>query len=92
MVRVGCIICLLALTACETARYEQPIGFPKHGAAVRTNMAAHIIDPRPPSSRPVLVDSHRALSTLERYRADDVKVPNTIETSPAAATAQAADN
>ncbi|MEO1490969.1 MAG: hypothetical protein AAFV19_02310 [Pseudomonadota bacterium] len=91
MVRYLTLAAVVALVACDTARYQKPISFPTHGTAVRTNMAAHIIDPRPPGSRPVPVDSDRAITSIERYRADDVKVPNAVETSPSVSTATPAD-
>lgn len=91
MVKFTAALAMFVLAACDTARYEQTISFPTHGTAVRTNMAAHIIDPRPPSPRPVPVDVARTLTALERYRTDDVKVPNAIQTSPSVATAEDTD-
>jgi hypothetical protein len=91
MVRTLALVSVLALAACDTARYQKPISFPTHGTAVRTNMAAHIIDPRPPGSRPVAVDSQRTILPIERYRTDDVKVPTTVDTAPATSSAEVAD-
>lgn len=71
---------------CERlAEYRKPISLTPHGAAVRANMAAHIINPRPPTSKPPRTDGQRPALANERYRTDQVKEPETVATSPKAA-------
>jgi type IV pilus biogenesis protein CpaD/CtpE len=71
---------LLLVCGCE--RYEQPIAFAPHGAAVRANMAAQIVDPTPSLAPPVPMDAERALLGLDRYRTDTVEELGNVSTSP----------
>jgi hypothetical protein len=72
---------LLVLAGCAE-RYEQPIAFAPHGAAVRNNMAAQIVDPTPSMAPPGAMDAERALLGLERYRTDKVEALGDVSTSP----------
>ena len=63
----------LVLAACNTPANTPR---PEFGQAVRTNMAAHIIDPSPPEDMalPPSDGARRALM-IERYQADEVETP-----------------
>ncbi len=71
----------LLLAACAE-RYEQPISYTPHGNAIRTNMAAQIINPTPPAPRVPVSDAARAALAIERYRTDEVKDPTAQSTAP----------
>lgn len=79
MVRPLLLFALVALAACD--RYKQPIAYAPHGAAVRHNMAAMIIDPTPATADPGPMDADRALLALENYRANDSQLGN-VATAP----------
>lgn len=76
------------ISACDTERYSKPIGYPTHGTAVRTNMAAHIIDPRPPRSSTIISNSDRPIAANERYRSGDIKPPKAVATAPTVSPAE----
>ena len=77
----GCLAAALLLVAgCE--RYEEPIAFAPHGAAVRANMAAQIVDPTPSMAPPGAMDAERALLGLERYRTDELEDLGNVSTAP----------
>ncbi len=82
-----CLIIVPMLCAgCEQLDdYRKPISMTPHGAAVRANMAAHIINPRPPAAKPPRSDAQRPALAIERYRTDQVKEPEPVATSPKAA-------
>lgn len=83
MVRICAILAIaLAVTACDVERYQRPITFSPHGEAVRTNMAAQIIDPRPPRNRGIVSDSEPAILAIENYRTGNVKDPTQQATAP----------
>lgn len=63
-------------------RYSQPIAHAPHGAAVRNNMAAQIVDPTPSVEAPGPMDAERALLGLERYRTADVEPLGNVSTAP----------
>jgi type IV pilus biogenesis protein CpaD/CtpE len=71
---------LLSVAGCE--RYEEPIAFAPHGAAVRANMAAQIVDPTPSIEPPGPMDAERALLGLDRYRTDEVEALGDVSTAP----------
>jgi type IV pilus biogenesis protein CpaD/CtpE len=71
---------LLLVAACE--RYEEPIAFAPHGAAVRANMAAQIVDPTPSMTPPGPMDAERALLGLDRYRTDNLESLGNVSTAP----------
>lgn len=80
MVRTLLLVGILAVAACE--RYKEPIAFAPHGAAVRANMAAQIINPTPSTAPPGPMDAERALLALERYRTDEVEALGNVATAP----------
>ena len=80
MVRCLPLLLLALVAACD--RYKEPIAFEPHGAAVRANMAAMIIDPTPSTAEPGPMDAERALLALERYRADEVEALGNVATAP----------
>jgi hypothetical protein len=89
MVKILLIFFVTTLvTACDTQRYSKPIGYPTHGTAVRTNMAAHIIDPRPPRSSTIIGTAHRPVTANERYRSGDIKPPKAVATAPSVSAAE----
>lgn len=71
----------LALTACGE-KFDEPIGLTPHGAAVRANMAAQIINPMPPQRRSSPSDGARAVLALDRYREGEVLDPTAQSTAP----------
>lgn len=64
----------LCLTACAE-EYKQPIKLPPHGAAVRANLAAHIINPIPPGSTVSPTDAAKTGLAVDAYREGEVKDP-----------------
>lgn len=66
------LMACLALAACSAPQFNEPIRLPANGAAVRANMAAHIIDPIPPAPAPRISDANRAVIATESYRTNDV--------------------
>ena len=63
----------LVLAACNTPANTPR---PEFGQAVRSNMAAHIIDPNPPESMELPPsDGVRRSLMIERYQADEVESP-----------------
>ncbi len=84
MVRALPLVLLPAvLLAAGCERYEEPIAFAPHGAAVRHNMAAQIVDPTPSAAPPGPMDAERAMLGLERYRTDEVEALGNVSTAPA---------
>jgi type IV pilus biogenesis protein CpaD/CtpE len=77
----------LLVAGCE--RYEEPIAFAPHGAAVRANMAAQIVDPTPSMAPPGPMDAERALLGLDRYRTDTVEALGDVSTAPSVVVAPA---
>jgi type IV pilus biogenesis protein CpaD/CtpE len=71
----------LAVAGCAE-RYKEPIAFEPHGAAVRHNMAAQIVDPTPSIAPPGPMDAERALLGLDRYRTDTVEALGDVSTAP----------
>ncbi|MFN4356354.1 hypothetical protein [Sphingopyxis alaskensis] len=52
------------------------------GNAVRTTMAAQVVDPDPRYDNPVpTTDGAKSAGAVDRYRADRVKQPDTISTT-----------
>ena len=80
MVRTLPLVLLIAVAACD--RYEEPIAPPPYGAAVRANMAAMIIDPKPSTARPGPMDAERALGALDRYRTNKTEPLGNVSTAP----------
>ncbi len=80
MVRTLPLIAVIALAACENAK--QPIAYAPHGAAVRNNMAAMIINPTPSLRDPGPMDAERALLALDSYRTNDVEALGNVSTAP----------
>lgn len=80
MVRLSALALLAVLAACDTAKYRKPITFAPHGAAVRANMAAQIINPAPPSHGSVHQDAARAALAVEAYRAGETEAPSQVRT------------
>ena len=76
MVTRSLIFCAsaLCLTACAE-KYNEPIKLPPHGAAVRANMAAHIINPIPPGDAVAGTDATRSGLAVGAYRKGEVKDP-----------------
>lgn len=72
---------LLLVAGCAE-EHAQPIAFTPHGAAVRHNMAAQIVDPIPSVTPPGPMDADRALLALERYRAGETEALSDVSTSP----------
>jgi type IV pilus biogenesis protein CpaD/CtpE len=81
MVRPLPLLLLLAVAACD--QYKEPIAYAPHGAAVRSNMAAMIIDPTPSTEDPGPMDAERALLAFERYQAGEVEALGNVATAPA---------
>ena len=73
MVRALLSILSVALAACSSPGFNEPIRLPPHGSAVRANMAAHIINPTPPVRRPRISDANRAVLATESYRTNEVE-------------------
>ncbi len=73
---------LLLVAGCDTEPYTRPIALAPHGAAVRANMAAQIIDPTPSVAPPGPMDAERALLSLERYRTDQIEALGDVSTAP----------
>lgn len=69
----------LTLAGCNTPA-DMPR--PEFGEAVRTNMAAHIIDPTPPESMEVPpAEGVRRSLMMQRYQLDQVETPREPTTS-----------
>lgn len=83
MVRTFTIALVLpvALAACGE-KFDEPISLKPHGAAVRANMAAQIINPMPPQRRSSPSDAARAVLALDRYREGEVLDPTAQSTAP----------
>jgi type IV pilus biogenesis protein CpaD/CtpE len=79
MVRTLSLLALVVLVGCENSK--EPIAYAPHGAAVRNNMAAMIIDPTPSIASPGPMDAERALLALETYRANEGQLGN-VATAP----------
>lgn len=78
---------IIVLAGCDPEKYTKPIAPEPHGQAFRTNMAAQIINPNPPSARrQELTDAARATLAREAYRKDEVQEPSREDA--AASTAQ----
>ena len=75
MVKAFMFLAGLCAAACTNPSFREPIKPSSHGAAVRANMAAHIIDPTPPARKTTLVDAHRAVLATEKYRTGEVEAP-----------------
>ena len=75
------LVLLIAMGACAE-RYKQPISLTPHGAAFRANMAAQIIDPRPPAVRYTSSSAHGPVRAVTAYRIGEVKQPATTSTTP----------
>ncbi|MEL7154646.1 MAG: hypothetical protein AAFN51_12810 [Pseudomonadota bacterium] len=75
MVRLYLLPVGILLAACTDPTFREPIQPLQHGAAVRANMAAHIIDPNPPARKPPLTDAQRPVLALENYRTNEVETP-----------------
>lgn len=82
MVRFLIFSSLMLATACAEGRYSKPIATSQHGAAVRANMAAQIIDPNPPAATSNRSDAARAVIGVTAYRTDEVKPPADKGASP----------
>ena len=67
---------LVILTACDHSSYTRPISLVPHGQAVRTNMAAQIINPAPPTVRPDVVDGSRPALAIDTYRKNEIEEPS----------------
>lgn len=74
--RLGAI---LALAVTAAACTPTDVTF---GNAVRTTMAAQVVDPDPQYAEPVpATDAAKSAAAVERYRNDRVKQPDTISTT-----------
>ena len=74
--RLGAI---LALAVTAAACTPTDVTF---GNAVRTTMAAQVLDPDPQYAEPVpATDAAKSAAAVERYRTDRVKQPDTISTT-----------
>ena len=72
-IRSVVLVAGLALAACTTPANTPR---PEFGQAVRTNMAAHIIDPNPPADMALPPsDGVRRALMIQRYQADEVETP-----------------
>jgi type IV pilus biogenesis protein CpaD/CtpE len=72
-IRSVVLVAGLALAACTTPANTPR---PEFGEAVRTNMAAHIIDPNPPADMALPPsDGVRRALMIQRYQADEVETP-----------------
>ena len=80
--------CLVALAACDRQQYTQPIAIKPHGEAVHTNMAAHIISPVPPLSRPDVTDASQPVLAMEAYRKGEVEEPSRDDAAASTASVQ----
>jgi hypothetical protein len=69
----------VGLAACDTA--PRRTLSPDFGAAVRHNMAVHIINPPVEDDRPAEGDGRRAGDAVERYRSGKVIPPASLSTS-----------
>ncbi len=69
----------LTVASCNTPA-DKPL--PEFGEAVRSNMAAHIIDPVPPESMELPpADGVRRSIAIQRYQVDKVETPREPTTS-----------
>ena len=90
MVRsLSLLLPIVLLGAGCAERYKEPIAFAPHGAAVRANMAAQIVDPTPSIAPPGPMDAERALLGLDRYRTDQLEDLGNVSTAPAVVVAPA---
>ncbi|MEM1298788.1 MAG: hypothetical protein AAGH68_05860 [Pseudomonadota bacterium] len=64
----------LSMTACAD-KYSEPIKLPPHGAAVRANLTAQIINPIPPGSTVSPTDAAKTGLAVDAYRKGEVKDP-----------------
>ena len=90
MVRTSVLLlpaAMFVLAGCQ--RFEEPIAYAPHGAAVRHNMAAQIVDPTPSIAPPGPMDAERAVLGLERYRTDTVEALGAVSTAPTVVVAPA---
>ena len=67
------LFALCAAAGCSAPEYTQPIRLEPHGAAVRANMAAQIIDPVPARRTPQIADANRSVLATRSYRENDVE-------------------
>lgn len=75
-IRLGAILALAVTTAACTPTDAT------FGNAVRTTMAAQVVDPDPQYDNPVpTTDAAKSAGAVERYRTDRVKQPDTISTT-----------
>ena len=65
----------LSMSACDHSEYTRPIVPKPHGESVRTNMAAHIINPNPPAPRPTISDANPSVLAIDAYRKGEVEEP-----------------
>jgi len=65
----------------DTERYKQPIALTPHGAAFRANMAARIIDPRPPAARKPVSNAYGPVRAIRAYRFGEGKYPASASTT-----------
>lgn len=84
----GLCLLLAGLAASSCAPHDAGLG-----AAVRHNVALHVIDPRPSyAGQPIAGGSGaRAAAAQERYRTGTVKPPQTIQTTDSPASRNAGE-
>ena len=73
MVRLVALLLCLGATGCTAPEYNKPIEMTSHGAAVRANMAAHIINPVPAPPRALVSDASRPVQATQQYRTNEVE-------------------
>ena len=73
MVKLAFFALCIAAAGCSAPEYTQPIRLEPHGAAVRANMAAHILDPVTARRTPQIADASRPVQATRSYRENDVE-------------------
>jgi len=82
--RMAVLLCTLATLGGCDEHHRRPIALTPHGAAVRANMAAQIIDPRPPAVRTATTGAAGPIRAVTAYREGTIAEP--AESATAAGT------
>lgn len=73
MVKLRLLVLCTAVVGCDSSEYNRPIELTRHGVAVRSNMAAHIINPIPGPRRDLVTDANRPVQATRNYRTNEVE-------------------
>ncbi len=71
----------MTLSACVTNSVLEEPGDAEFGEANRQTMMAQVINPDPVYDEPMVTSAEHAQQAVERYRSDEVKQPESIQTT-----------